>query len=195
MIPKEEEISDGWVAVFEAHESWLRRRVRDGMRRRGLRPRPDEVFERVQEVYCRLLQGGPRRLGRLRRIRPKSVLVYLGRVADSVIADEMRAAHAVKRGGAGSGAHCRPVQEHERNPEAVLLRSERRRLLARRLLDLADVRGLPRRDVRILWLAVMEGWRSRDLARAFELKPRTVDTLLHRVRRQLGPQGLELRRR
>lgn len=193
MIPKEQEIADGWVAVFAEHEAWLQRRVREGMRRRGLRPRPDEVFERVQEVYCRLLQGGPRRLGRLRRCRPKSLLVYLGRVADSVLTDEMRAAYAIKRG--GGSVRCQPFQEHERNPEAALLRSERRRLLVRRLLDLADGRGLPRRDLRILWLAVVEGWRSRDLARAFELKPRTVDTLLHRVRRQLGPHGLEMRRR
>lgn len=193
MIPKQEEITDGWVAVFEENESWLRRRVRDGMRRRGLRPRPDEVFERVQEVYCRLLQGGPRRLGRLRRIRQESRLVYLGRVADSVITDEIRAACAVKRG--GGSVRCHPFQEHERNPEAALLRSEHRRELARHLLELADGRGLPRRDLRMLWLAVVEGWRSRDLARVFELKPRTVDNLLHRVRRQLGPQGLEMRRR
>ncbi|HET9229336.1 MAG TPA: sigma factor-like helix-turn-helix DNA-binding protein [Thermoanaerobaculia bacterium] len=190
MIPKQE---DGWLAVFEENESWLRRRVRDGMRRRGLRARPDEVFERVQEVYCRLLQGGHRRLRRLRRIQPKSRLVYLGRVADSVITDEIRAALAVKRG--GGAVRCQPFQEHERNPEAALLRSEHRRILVRRLLDLADGRGLPRRDLRMLWLAVVEGWRSRDLARAFELKPRTVDNLLHRVRRQLGPQGLEMRRR
>ena len=65
-----------------------------------------------------------------------------------------------------------------------------------RLLELAEGEGFSRRDVRILWLAVVEGWRSRDLARAFRLKPRYVDTLLHQVRRRLIRQpGLELRRR
>lgn len=201
MIPELQtpEETDDWAAVVSAHDPWLRRRVRDGMRRRGLRPRYDEVVENVQEVYCRLLQGGPRRLRRLCRIRRESVLTYLGRVADSVVLDEMRAAKAAKRGGARrahpASLRAQPVADPERDPEQVLLRSERRRMLVRHLLALADVRGLSRRDVRILWLAAVEGWRSRDLARAFALKPRSVDTLLHRVRRQLGRPGLELRRR
>lgn len=176
----------GWETVVGTHDLWLRRRVRDGMRRLGLRPRPDEVGESVQEVYCRLLQGGPRRLRRLRGIERGGVLTYLGRVADSVLIDEIRSARAAKRGG-GPRAHqsIQGLDNPDADPEGALLESERRRMLVRHLLDLADREGLNRRDVRILWLAVVEEWRSRDLARAFELTPRYVDTLLHRVRRQL----------
>lgn len=181
--------ADGWETVVGTHDLWLRRRVRDGMRRLGLRPRPDEVGESVQEVYCRLLQGGPRRLRRLSGIGRNGVLTYLGRVADSVLVDEIRAARSVKRrGGASSHLARMCVQRFDlpdADPEGALLESERRRTLIRHLLELADREGLTRRDVRILWLAVVEEWRSRDLARAFELKPRYVDTLLHRVRRQL----------
>jgi DNA-directed RNA polymerase specialized sigma24 family protein len=185
--PNEEIV--GWEAVVGTHDLWLRRRVRDGMRRLGLRPRPDEIGESVQEVYCRLLQGGPCRLRRLRGIERSGVLTYLGRVADSVLLDEMRASKAAKRGG-GPRAHparmcLQRFDPPDADPEGALLRSERRRMLVRHLLDLADREGLTRRDVRILWLAVVEEWRSRDLARAFELTPRYVDTLLHRVRRQL----------
>jgi DNA-directed RNA polymerase specialized sigma24 family protein len=188
-----------WETVVGTHDLWLRRRVRDGMRRLGLRPRPDEIGESVQEIYCRLLQGGPCRLRRLRRIDRRSVLTYLGRVADSVLLDELRASQAVKRGG-GPLAHpaymlVQRLDGPEPDPEVELLQSERRRMLVRHLLDLAELEGFSRRDVRILWLAVVEGWRSRDLARAFELKPRYVDTLLHQVRRRLRRPGLELRRR
>jgi DNA-directed RNA polymerase specialized sigma24 family protein len=191
MIPEVQERCEeitGWETVVGTHDLWLRRRVRDGMRRLGLRPRPDEIGESVQEVYCRLLQGGPRRLRRLRGIERSGVLTYLGRVADSVLLDEMRASKAAKRGGPNAHPARMCVQRFDlpdTDPEGVLLRSERRRMLVRRLLDLAEREGLTRRDVRILWLAVVEEWRSRDLARAFELTPRYVDTLLHRVRRQL----------
>lgn len=201
MIPETEENErpevDGWETVVGTHDVWLRRRVRDGMRRLGLRPRPDEVVESVQEVYCRLLQGGPHRLRRLRGIGRGGILTYLGRVADSVLLDEMRAARAAKRGGGPRSHPARMCVQRFDNPDAdpedVLLRSERRRMLVKRLLDLAGSEGLTRRDVRILWLSVVEEWRSHDLARAFELKPRYVDTLLHRVRRQL--RRPELRRR
>jgi DNA-directed RNA polymerase specialized sigma24 family protein len=189
MIAETNEEVDGWETVVGTHDLWLRRRVRDGMRRLGLRPRPDEIGESVQEVYCRLLQGGPRRLRQLSGIGRSSVLTYLGRVTDSVLLDGRRAARAAKRGGGPSSHPARMCVQRfdlpDADPEGVLLRSERRRMLVRRLLDLAGREGLSRRDVRILWLAVVEEWRSRDLARAFELKPRYVDTLLHRVRRQL----------
>lgn len=198
MIPEVQE-ENGWETVVDTHDLWLRRRVRDGMRRLGLQPRQDQVVDSVQEVYCRLLQGGPRRLRRLRGIGRRSVLTYLGRVADSVLLDEMRAAQAAKRGG-GPRAHPARmlVQRFDGpypDPEVLLLQSERRRTLIRYLLAVGEVEGFTRRDVRILWLAVVEGWRSRDLARAFELKPRYVDTLLHKVRRRLRQPGMELRRR
>ncbi len=189
MIAEIKEEVDGWETVVGTHDLWLRKRVRDGMRRLGLRPRPDEIGESVQEVYCRLLQGGPRRLRRLRAIARGSGLTYLGRVADSVLLDEIRAARAAKRRGGASSHLARICVQRldlpDADPEGALLESERRRMLVRHLLDLADREGLTRRDVRILWLAVVEEWRSRDLARAFELTPRYVDTLLHRVRRQL----------
>lgn len=193
------EINQEWDSVVGTHDVWLRRRVRDGMRRLGLRPRPEEIVESVQEVYCRLLQGGPCRLRRLRGIGRSGVLTYLGRVADSVLVDELRAARAAKRGGGPSSHPARMCVQRfdlpDADPEGALLRSERRRMLVRHLLELAEQEGLSRRDVRILWLAVVEEWRSRDLARAFELKPRYVDTLLHRMRRRLRRPGLELRRR
>lgn len=189
MIAEPYEEVDGWETVVGTHDLWLRRRVRDGMRRLGLRPRPEEVVESVQEVYCRLLQGGPCRLRRLSGIGRRGVLTYLGRVADSVLVDEIRAAKAAKRRGGASSHVARMCVQRldlpDADPEGALLESERRRMLVQHLLDWAEREGLTRRDVRILWLAVVEEWRSRDLARAFELTPRYVDTLLHRVRRQL----------
>jgi RNA polymerase sigma factor (sigma-70 family) len=188
----QEEPAEGWEEVVSAHDLWLRRRMRDTMRRVGLRPRPEEVGDNVQEVYCRLLEGGPRRLRLLCRSHRRGVLGYLGKVAESVVLDEVRAGRAVKRRRIHSGLR---IADPEGNPERVLLRSERRRLLLRHLVHLADLEGVSRRDLRLLWLAVVEGWRSRELALLFELTPRTVDTRLHGIRKRLAQAGLELRRR
>jgi RNA polymerase sigma factor (sigma-70 family) len=198
-LQAQEETTEEWETVVGTHDLWLRKRVRDVMMRVGLRPRRDQVAESVQEVYCRLLEGGPPRLEQLRGFPHSRLLSYLGRVAERVILDQIRAARAAKRGG---GRRANPSRmcalrlvDPGADPERVLLRSERRRLLARHLLALADHDGVPRRDVRILWLAVVEGWQSREIARLFELKPRTVDTRLHQIRRRLAHGGLELRRR
>lgn len=187
----------GWEAIIGPYDRWLRRRVRQTMRRKGLRPWSEEVLEYVQEVYCRLLEGGPQRLGRLRRLQAGSLFLYLGRVADGVVLDQMRAASAIKR--RGDQRHparmCGALKIDLEDPERILLRSERHRLLIRHLLDLAAARGIPDRSVHILWLAFVEGWKSRDIARAFRIKPRSVDTLLSKLRRRFAREGLELRRR
>jgi DNA-directed RNA polymerase specialized sigma24 family protein len=80
------------------------------------------------------------------------------------------------------------------NPDQALLLNEDRRLALRRF-GAATCPAAGKRNALILWLALMEGWRSRDLGRAFALTPRTVDTLIHRLRRRLVAEGLKLRRR
>jgi DNA-directed RNA polymerase specialized sigma24 family protein len=189
--------SKQWEAILGPYDLWLRRRVRSTMRRKGLRPWREEVLDYVQEVYCKLLQGGPRRLGRLRRLHKATLLVYLGRVADGVVVDQIRAASTIKRGGDAQhpARKCWVPKVDLEDPERILLRAERHRLLIRRLLEAAESRRIPESSVRMLWLASVEGWRSRDIARAFRIQPRSVDSMLCRLRRRFAREGFELRRR
>jgi RNA polymerase sigma factor (sigma-70 family) len=202
-LPQEKDA--GWEGMIGRYDRWLYQRVSKALKDAGLRPRPEQVVETVQEVYCRLLQGGPHRLRQLRRLNPKGTRTYLGRIAQSAVYDQMRAAGAAKRGGyrllrLGRRVQVRAerVVDPEPGPERAAMLSEGRRLLLRRIRRLADFGGpedLSARNVRIVWLAVVEGWKSREIARMVELTPRTIDTLLHRIRRRLAQQGLELRRR
>jgi DNA-directed RNA polymerase specialized sigma24 family protein len=200
-IRRDEEPAEGWASMVRSYDRWLRRRVSMAMKEAGLRPVPEQVAEMVQEVYCRLLEGGPPRLRRLHQLNLKAVLAYLGRVVDSVMTDRMRSESAAKRGGCrilrmGRQVRLRAerIPDPAPSPDRALLMSERRRHLLRRFGSVRDS-GSSGRNARIAWLALVEGWKSREIASAFDLTPRTVDTLIHGVRRSLARQGLNLRRR
>lgn len=191
----------GWEACVLPFEEWLRKRVSFIMKRAGLRPEAEHVSELMQDVYCRLLEGGPARLERLRRLPVNGTLSYLTRVARSTVFDQVRATRAAKRGDRHGLYLVRQVRIRMENisdpsptPDRVLLLSERRRLMLRRIRDVGGP-GSGTRNARLLWLALVEGWGSRELGRAFALAPRTVDNLVHRLRRCCAAEGLELRRR
>ena len=198
---QEREVAEGWQAMLGSYEAFLHRRVAKTMRAAGLRPVPEEVVEYVQEVYCRLLQGGAPRLRHLRRLQIKAVLAYLGRVVNSTVYDEVRMASAAKRGGGRllrMGRHTRfraeRVPDPADNPERALLLSERRQIFLSRIQAWDDL-GPPERNARVVWMAVVEGWKSQEIGREVSLAPRTVDTLIHRIRRRFAEEGVELRRK
>ena len=55
-----------WEELIGRFGTGLKARVGSVLRRCGVRPRNEHVEEIVQEVYCRLLAGGSRRLRRCR---------------------------------------------------------------------------------------------------------------------------------
>jgi len=187
----------GWEVIIGPYDRWLRRRVRQAMRRKGLRAWSDDIPDYVQEIYCRLLEGGPQRLEDLRRLHAGKLFVYLGKVADGVVHDKIRSVTAIKRwGDERHAAHmCNSRKVDLEDPERLFLRSERYRLLMRHLLELGDAGRISKRNVRILWLAVIEEWKNRDIARALRIQTRTVDTLVSRLRRRYAMEGLDLRLR
>lgn len=188
----------GWEPYVVPFEEFLRKRVSRTMKRAGLRPEPEQVRDLIQDVYCRLLEGGPPRLEQLRKLPLRGTLSYLTRVAQSTVFDQVRTARTAKRGGLRRLRAGRIRLEHIADPaptpDQLLLLSEGRRLLLRRIRDIGGP-GSGERNARLLWLALVEGWGSRELGRAFRLAPRSVDTLIHRLRRRLAGEGLELRRR
>lgn len=191
----------GWEPYVVPFEEFLRKRVSRTMKRAGLRPEPEQVRDMIQDVYCRLLEGGPPRLEQLRKLPLRGTLSYLTRVAQSTVFDQVRAAHSAKRSDLRrlrtGRVRMERLADPAPTPDQILMLTEGRRLLLRRLRNLLGGSG-PRRAVRnahLLWFALVEGWGSRELGRAFALTPRSVDTLVCRLRRRFEDEGLELARR
>jgi DNA-directed RNA polymerase specialized sigma24 family protein len=190
-----------WEELIGRFGAGLKARVGSVLRRCGVRPRDEHVEEIVQEVYCRLLAGGSRRLRRCRATSESQVGAYLGRVAERVALDQLRAARAQKRGGpsaavaageaegrqgewwGGCGERGERAVDPRANPEELVLSRERLRLFLERYGALAGRRDY-RRNARILALAVA-GMNSGEIARAVggALTARSIDGLLLRVRR------------
>ena len=191
-----------WEELIGRYGPGLKARVGSVLRRSGVPPRSEHVEEIVQEVYCRLLVAGGRRLKRCRATSEGQVSAFLGRVAERVTLDQLRAARAQKRGGtraaspaasgqavpaalwtqAGSEWDERAVDPRA-NPEELVLSRERLRLFLQRCGVLAGRRDC-RRNARILALAVA-GLNSGEIARAVggTLTARSIDGMLLRVRR------------
>jgi len=199
-----------WEELIVRFGGGLKARVGSVLRRCGVQPRSEHVEEIVQEVYCRLLAGGSRRLRRCRATSESQVGAYLGRVAERVALDQLRAARAQKRGGAGTAvaaveAEGRPGEwwgrrgegqeraavDPRANPEELVLSRERLRLFLERCGALAGRRDY-RRNARILALAVA-GMNSGEIARAVggALTARSIDGLLLRVRRYAAAHAVD----
>jgi DNA-directed RNA polymerase specialized sigma24 family protein len=198
-----------WEELIGRFGTGLKARVGSVLRRCGVRPRNDHVEEIVQEVYCRLLAGGSRRLRRCRATNESQVGAYLGRVAERVALDQLRAARAQKRGGpsaavaaaeaeggqgewrGGRGQRGERAVDPGANPEELVLSRERLRLFLERCGALAGRRDY-RRNARILALAVA-GMNSGEIARAVggALTARSIDGLLLRVRRYAAAHVLD----
>lgn len=186
-----------WEELVRRYGTLLTLRICRVLRASGVEPSPDLVEEMVQEAYFRLLTRGERRLEQCRAEGEKQVIVYLARVAERVALDELRAAGAVKRGqgllvplGSPDAAPAGDVPDPAATPDVLATRREIRRLLlevCRAMPGRPSTRGCQRRNLRILRLALIEGWSSREIARAEggRLAASTVDTVVHRARRLL----------
>lgn len=170
-----------------------------GLRRTGLERPPLEVEDLVQEVYCKLLDNGCRNLLRCRGRAEEAISAYLGRIAETVAIDRIRAEVAAKRGRGlvvnlaheEDGPPSRQVVDPQAGPEERLLWGESRRLFLERCALVVGPRT-PRRDLAILYLAYIEGLSSREIARAIGdgLTPSSIDSTVHRARKRLEEKGL-----
>jgi DNA-directed RNA polymerase specialized sigma24 family protein len=193
-----------WEELVDRYGHHLRGQVRWSLYRAGVSAEPDQVEDRVQEVYCRLLLGGTLLLRQFRHWSEVQVVRYLGRTARRVVCDEKRAAQAAKRGAgfeialAGRLAElANRVVDSRGTPEELAMIAEARRALLARCRLLASASMYPedrQRNLRVLRWAFVEGWSSREIVRAEggRLAVSTVDTLIHRARRRLDQGGADL---
>lgn len=179
-------------------------RARKALRQSGYSQARDHIQDVVQEVYCRLLDGGGRRLTACRGAEEGQVVSYLGRVVERVVLDQGRRDRAAKRGGgrrerlAGAEAWCLAFHQTDARgtPEDRLLAAERYQLFLKEWRDLGR-QATGRRNLRILRLALLEGRSSREIAGMLgKLSPSGVDTVIYRLRRHLATTlGVALPRR
>lgn len=187
-----------WTEFRERYEGRLRAGVRRGLRRTGMWNPPVEVEDLLQEVYCKLLDHGGRYLLRCRGEAEEAVSAYLGRIAETVAIDRVRAEVAAKRG--RDRIVDLPVDrpdvdtaDSSLGPEQRLLERESSAVFLARCREVVGPRQA-RRDVRVLYLACIEGWCSRDIARALGegLTASSIDSLVHRARKRLAAKGIAI---
>ena len=190
-------LESAWEALVRDYKPLVRGQVRRSLRGAGVRkPQREQVDEREQEVYYRLLAGGSRRLRLLQRWSEGQRVSYLSRVAQGVVADEMRARSAVKRGHGYRftlvGRLCEIADRvvDARTPEHEMLLREGRLAVLSRCRSLLDPKLRPEdreRSLRILRRALLDGWSSEEIMRAEggRLAASTIHALVHRVRRRL----------
>ncbi|HEX7183815.1 MAG TPA: sigma-70 family RNA polymerase sigma factor [Thermoanaerobaculia bacterium] len=199
-VPGEASSNSCWESVVQRHDGRLRRRVRRELSRIGLRARYELVEDVVQDVYCRLLASGS---PRLRRWQGPGFDAYLGRTAERAVLDHVRTASAAKRGGFGkvrigrwTRRRLESLGDPGPTPEEAALHGELRRLFLHRCRRVQGL-GPASRNAWIMNLAVLEGWTSREISQATggQMTPRSIDCLVHRIRRRLAREGFDLKRR
>ncbi|HET9208971.1 MAG TPA: hypothetical protein VFR03_01160 [Thermoanaerobaculia bacterium] len=190
-------LESAWEALIHSYKPVVRRQVRRSLRLAGVtRPRREQVEDREQEVYFRLVSGGSRRLRLLQRWNEGQRVGYLSRIAQGVVADEMRSRAAVKRGSGyrhslvGRICEIAELVVDERTPESEMLLREGRLAVLSRCRSLLDPHLRPEdrdRSLRILRRALLDGWSYEEImcAEGGRLAAVTIHALVHRVKRRL----------
>lgn len=188
----EDTVEAAWEELFRRHDRRLRGRVREALRAAGRPADPERVREIVQDVYCRLLDDGARRLHQCQGRCETRLVNYLLRMAERVTLDHLRWAGAQRRRPdlwSSRGWHTPDALglliSGRETPEEALLIKERLRLLLRDCGRLSRP-GARQRNRRVIRLA-MEGWTTGEISRALdgELRPSGIQALLNRMRRGL----------
>jgi RNA polymerase sigma-70 factor (ECF subfamily) len=190
-----------WEEFVRRFRPVLARGVRLGLARAGQRIEAALEDDLMQEVYCRLLDRGRRALALCRGRSEGEVAAYLRRVAENVTYDSLRAVSASKRGQdrlvslsrRDAEASLARLSDPRGCPERRLLRRELRRRFSGHVGQLLQGK-VEARNRRVLELAVLHGWSSRELATWLGegKKPGSIDSLLHRLRLRLRAGGLSL---
>jgi len=196
--------SELWEQFIERFQNRLHAGVYRALARCELELQRQDREDLMQEVFCRLLDRRRRCLKLCRGREEASVGAYLGRVAENVVLDRIRSTAAAKRG-RDRLVELRPdsifdpvaeATDRRSNPEDRLLARERKWAFRASFREVAG-KETPERDWTVFYLAVFEGCSSREICARLggDLKPSTVDSLIHRLRSRLADKGLTIPRR
>lgn len=185
--------SEAWGALVHRCGPAIEAGVRRALRRTGhAEPDPAAVEDLVQEVYCRLLERGGRRLRSFRGSTDAEVRTWLRCLAQRTACDRLRSAEAAKRGRRVTVARGLRVGGSQidatASPERHLLGRERLRALTRGWRRLAG----GEREARIVRQVFFGGMTSREVSDASGggLSPSSVDSVVFRFRKRLAREGL-----
>jgi RNA polymerase sigma factor (sigma-70 family) len=152
----------------------------------------EDLEDIQQEVYCRLVVVAGHRRSDFRGSTEEELMAFLYRMTVHVVMDRVRKAYSVKRGGKvrrpGAGDASPPPRASR-----VAQAKQEVRLLAEEACKSAVEEGLRfspayrQRNLRILRLALVEGFTGREIAQALggTISPSTVDSTLFRLRRRM----------
>jgi DNA-directed RNA polymerase specialized sigma24 family protein len=191
---------ESWEEFLRRYGAALAATVRRVLARVGRALAGEAHEDLLQEIYCHLLADERRRLKRCRATDDRGVAGYLCRLAENVVMDHLRRVQADKRGRRllvearkpdDPGPVERAVDPRADAERRLLVGESRRLFLAHAGVALSGPnRG---RDLRITYLALFEGWSSRELAGRFAgTTANNVDSIVHRTRRRLAGVGVDL---
>jgi DNA-directed RNA polymerase specialized sigma24 family protein len=193
--------SESWREFLRRYGQALAGSVRRALAARGYTWARELDEDIRQEVFCRLLANGRRRLLNCRGSDDREVVGYLCRIAENVVADHVRRANAVKRGRrlrvAYPPAERSGLVDRAADPAACVERKALMRESRRLFFDRAGriLRGPNRRrDLWVTYLAIFEGWSSREISKRLGvITTNNVDSVVYRTRMRLAAGGIELR--
>lgn len=184
-----------WDRLVQRYGNRLAAVARRSLSRCGLPTYTEDVEDLVQEVWCRLVERWGPRPGRGIRGGESGLFAYMASTVHNAAVDRARAVGAVKRGRRCPRDHGRVelLADGMATPEERLLRRDDRRLFRARCRPYTS-RTRRRRDLRVVELALLDGWTSRQIAAVLRpsLAPSSIDSLIHRVRRGLAGEGVPL---
>ncbi len=192
-----------WGPLVDRLEPVLRQLLAAQAQSYGVPSTKDVVDEVVQETYLRLFQNNRKVLKECRGRSEMAIKSYLRRVARSALIDWMRSRGAKKRGRDTSISIDKPdpdadefgdfdLADDTKHPLDAIYSQELRFRFRRECWRAASRRTTALRDAWITERIVIDGWTSREAARAVALPPATVATVLTRMRRELRRKGLHM---
>lgn len=186
---------EDWQTFAELYRQRVTKTVYRALRRMGDWPFIEDPEEITQELYCRLLDGGARHF---RGHSEGELWAYLGQVTFRLLIDRSRRQMTVKRRIPRTRADIKPDKTPSlwHSPEEAALSAELRGLfLSRCAKALREPLTGPR--LRAVWLAIFDGWSSREAASAVggSLTASQIDSIICRLKRRLAAEGLHLPRR
>jgi DNA-directed RNA polymerase specialized sigma24 family protein len=185
-----------WELLVEHHGADIERGVRRALARSRRQARRELIEDLVQETWCRLLDGGGRRLAAFRGRERQPAAVWLEKVAYRSTVDLLRKGAALKRGGRGVrrrhlASRTPPCPHRLPSPFTRLVLADWSRQVAEtcRQRDPSGFAGV------VVHLTVRRGWSSVEISRwsarhGRPMRSSSVNSLISRCRWRLERSGV-----